>query len=71
MIIRTDEEGQQAIVQLCDIALKTGGLKNLDSINTILNGVTLIQKQVPRQHSSDELPIVLPESVLPELKPDP
>ena len=70
MIIRTDEEGNQAIVQLCDIALKTGGIKNLEAINSIIKGITIIQKQVPRQPLPDERPIGLPESVLPELKPD-
>jgi len=42
----------------------------LEAINSIIKGITIIQKQVPRQPLPDERPIGLPESVLPELKPD-
>ena len=37
MIIEVDQEGLGVIHQLCDIALKSAGLKNLESINKILN----------------------------------
>jgi len=36
MVILADSEGQRAIKALCDIALKTGGLRNLPGINAIL-----------------------------------
>lgn len=40
MIIQADEEGKKAVVQLCDIALKVGGLQNLRSANQILACLT-------------------------------
>lgn len=37
MKIIADKEGQEAIQALCDLALKVGGLNNLDAINKILS----------------------------------
>jgi hypothetical protein len=44
MVIKTDKKGQEAIQQLCDIALKTGGLQNLKGITTILNSIELFSE---------------------------
>lgn len=52
MIIKVDTEGYEALTQLCDIALKSAGLKNLDSINLILRS-TEVLIQVPQLGSSD------------------
>lgn len=39
MIIITDQEGKSVIRQLCDIALKDGGIGNLNQVNLILRSV--------------------------------
>lgn len=36
MHIKADKEGVEAIQALCDVALKTGGLQNLNFVNTVL-----------------------------------
>ncbi len=41
MKILTDEEGKKVITQLCDIALKQGGVQNLNPISVILNSIEL------------------------------
>jgi hypothetical protein len=40
MIFSVDEEAKKALQQLCDVALKQGGLSNLSAIQTILASVT-------------------------------
>lgn len=42
MIIQVDQEGRKVIEQLCDIALKQGGVKNLNQVNSILRSVTML-----------------------------
>jgi len=42
MVIQVDQEGMAALSQLCDIALKSAGLKNLDQINVILGSTVQI-----------------------------
>jgi len=39
MIIKVDKEGQKAIRDLCDIALRSGGLNNFAAIQYILRSV--------------------------------
>lgn len=41
MRIVVDKEGQEAINQLCDLALKVNGLANLEGVNVILSAVVL------------------------------
>jgi len=43
MKITADKEGQEAIKQLIDIALKQGGLQNYNAVGTILNSISLIE----------------------------
>ena len=45
MKIIVDEEGNKMIVDLCDVALKVGGLRNLRSINRVLNSMNLEKKE--------------------------
>ncbi len=40
MIIQVDNEGRAVLRQLCDAALRQGGIANLDGINKILSLVT-------------------------------
>ena len=42
MIIKVDKEGQSVIEQLCDIALKQGGIQNLKQINLTLQSMELL-----------------------------
>ena len=43
MIIKTDEEGQKAILQLCDIALKSMGMSGLQGIQLIIQSIESIK----------------------------
>ena len=45
MKILCDEDGKNVIVSLCDIALKSGGIKNLEAINAILGTVKLEENE--------------------------
>lgn len=42
MIIKTDVEGKNVIGQLCDIALKQGGMQNRVQINMIMDSIELL-----------------------------
>jgi len=44
MIIKADKEGIQAVQQLCDIALKQGGLQNLAVIQSVLAGISELEE---------------------------
>lgn len=39
MEIVVDKEGREAVMQLLDVALKTGGIQNLPAIQIILNAI--------------------------------
>ena len=47
MNIKADKEGKEAITQLCDVALKAGGLQNLAPITNILKAVSDGDKTEP------------------------
>ena len=42
MILNVDKEGKHVIEQLCDIALKQGGIQNLNQVNFVLKSAKLI-----------------------------
>jgi len=63
MKIVVDQEGKQVLQQLCDIALRAGGLQNLQPINALLN---LMQVENP----APVVPPVLPIPPKPEPKND-
>lgn len=42
MIIQVDQEGRNVITQLCDIALKQGGVQNLNAVNAIFKSVVVL-----------------------------
>ena len=44
MIIQVDKEGENIIQQLCDVALKQGGIKNLNAINKTLSSLKVIEE---------------------------
>lgn len=45
MIIKVDKEAQGLIKNLCDVALKTGGLANLEGVLAILNKMELLEEK--------------------------
>jgi len=45
MILKVDKEANILIEQLCDLALKNAGIKNLKPVNEMLNAIELIEKQ--------------------------
>lgn len=47
MIIQVDKEGKAVIEQLCDIALKQGGVNNLNQVNAILKSVCILPEAAP------------------------
>lgn len=42
MILKVDKEGKSAIEQLCDVALKQGGLANFNPVGLVLNSIEII-----------------------------
>lgn len=45
MIIKVDKEAQGLIKNLCDVALKTAGLANLEGVLAILNKMELLEEK--------------------------
>ena len=45
MIIKADKEARIAIEQLCDIALKAGGIQNLNGVGKVLDSIKPIEQQ--------------------------
>ena len=43
MEIKVDAEGKKSVESLCDVALKTGGIQNLEAINKILKAMVLME----------------------------
>ena len=52
MIIKVDKEGLEAIKGLADIALKMGGLNNLQPVNKILASV-VEEEEVATENASE------------------
>lgn len=55
MIFQVDKEGEHAIQQLCDIALKAGGIQNLERINQVLESVELISEPDSKEDEDKEI----------------
>lgn len=47
MIIQTDEEGKKHIIDLCDVALKVGGLGNYKAVTSVLKSLEPVHEEVP------------------------
>ena len=43
MLIQVDKEGKKVVDSLCDIALKVGGIQNLQMVNIILENTKEIK----------------------------
>jgi len=48
VIIKVDDQGREAIKQLCDVALKFGGLTNLEAVSFILHSVQLEKQEAEK-----------------------
>ena len=44
MIIKADKEGMKTLEQLADIALRQGGLQNLNAVNQFLKSIQPIEE---------------------------
>ena len=53
MKIMADDEGKKVLHQLCDLALKMGGLNNMQAVNTILNSIELIKEDKKSESKGD------------------
>ena len=42
MILKVDKEGKSVIEQLCDFALKQGGLSNYNQVGLVLKSIELL-----------------------------
>ena len=45
MEIKTDVEGKNAIMGMCDLALKRGGIENIEIVSKVLNAMKLIEEK--------------------------
>ncbi len=45
MIIKVDKEAQEIIQRMCDIALRAGGLANMQSVADVLAKMELLPEQ--------------------------
>ena len=57
MIIRVDQDGQKAVTDLCDIALKQHGMGVVQGVLTILNSVRLEKPDGNTGNSVDAGPV--------------
>ena len=80
MVIQVDQEGRSAIQQLCDIALKSAGVQNLNPVNKILRSVVLLpipegikqeinQSESPEKEDKAESQVKIEKPEEPEEKP--
>ncbi|MCP3685821.1 MAG: hypothetical protein GY861_24495 [bacterium] len=44
MKIVADQEGIEAVTKLCDVALKVGGLANMEAVNAVLSNTTKLKE---------------------------
>ena len=56
MIIIVDKEGRKAVEEMCDVALKAGGLANLKGIQQVFMALKQLKEpeQTPAEDSKDE-----------------
>ena len=49
MVILVDKEGHDSVIALCDIALKVGGVQNLNKTNQILSSMRMVPPQINKK----------------------
>ncbi len=49
MEIKADQEGIEAITKLCDVALKTGGINNMNPVSVILSSIKKLEEDEPEE----------------------
>jgi hypothetical protein len=45
MIIKVDNGAKEILIQMCDIALKTGGIQNMNAVKAVLDSIQIIEKE--------------------------
>ena len=48
MLIFVDKEGKEAVIGLCDVALRTAGIQNLEGVTKIIQSVRLLNDDAPK-----------------------
>jgi hypothetical protein len=66
MLIYADSDGRKVIQELCDVALKAGGLQNFNRIGTILNSIQPLD-QVPGDGTVHPIKSNVPRGILKKL----
>lgn len=54
MKIQVDEDGKTAIIELCDIALKHGGIRTFEGISKVLRSIKVTEKTPAPPPDEDE-----------------
>jgi len=49
LVIKVNQAGKSVIEQLCDLALRQGGLGNLNQINLVLKSLILIKSKEEKE----------------------
>lgn len=57
MLIQVDKEGRETVQNLCDIALKVGGIQNLRSVNIILSQIKMIEPEKKEQDAPNQVKV--------------
>lgn len=52
MVIQADAKGKNAIEQLCDVALRVGGMGNRQQVNLVADSIVLLPE--PKKESEVE-----------------
>ncbi len=52
MEIKADDEGIKALTKLCDIALRAGGIENLNAINSITSSISKIEEEKEKEEQN-------------------
>lgn len=60
LIIKTNKNGKDAITQLCDIALKYGGMQNIQGVSQILNSIQDIEEPLKKELLKSKTPTPTP-----------
>ncbi len=53
MEIKADQEGIEAITKLCDVALKTGGIQNMNPVSVILSSIKKLEEDEPEAEAKE------------------
>ena len=52
--IKVNTETAKVIHDLCDVALKAGGINNLEVVSNLLNSISLVEPDMPELKSDEK-----------------